>query len=118
VRTILGAVSMKLHHRYTLDILEEDDEARMAALDARRLPVAGADRASKKLGQTERPGALSGSWLARIRRPQGRKGEVFADILTDFPEKFAERRRLWLLPEGSPAKPGRAVSVLLRARPS
>jgi uncharacterized protein len=27
VRTILGAVSMKLHHRYTLDILEEEDEA-------------------------------------------------------------------------------------------
>jgi predicted RNA-binding protein YlqC (UPF0109 family) len=25
VRTILGAVSMKLNHRYTLDILEEDD---------------------------------------------------------------------------------------------
>ena len=37
-------------------------------------------------------------WLARIRRTQGRKGEVFADILTDFPEKFAERKRLWLLP--------------------
>ncbi len=36
-------------------------------------------------------------WLARIRRPQGRKGEVLAAILTDFPEKFAERRRLWLL---------------------
>jgi hypothetical protein len=26
VRTILGAVSMKLHHRYTLDILEEDED--------------------------------------------------------------------------------------------
>jgi uncharacterized protein len=26
VRTILGAVSMKLRHRYTLDILEEDEE--------------------------------------------------------------------------------------------
>lgn len=38
-------------------------------------------------------------WLARIRRPQGRKGEVFAEILTDFPEKFAQRRRLWLLTE-------------------
>ena len=37
-------------------------------------------------------------WLARIRRPQGRKGEVLAEILTDFPEKFAERKRLWLLP--------------------
>ena len=36
-------------------------------------------------------------WLAHIRRTQGRKGEVFAEILTDFPEKFAERRRLWLL---------------------
>jgi len=36
-------------------------------------------------------------WLARIRRAQGRKGEVFAEILTDFPERFADRRRLWLL---------------------
>ncbi|MGA9585410.1 MAG: ribosome maturation factor RimM [Terracidiphilus sp.] len=40
-------------------------------------------------------------WLARVKRTQGRKGEVFADILTDFPEKFAERRRLWLL-RGTP----------------
>ena len=37
-------------------------------------------------------------WLARIRRPQGRKGEVLAELLTDFPEKFAERKQLWLLP--------------------
>lgn len=36
-------------------------------------------------------------WLAKIRRPQGRKGEVLAAILTDFPEKFQERRQLWLL---------------------
>jgi 16S rRNA processing protein RimM len=40
-------------------------------------------------------------WLARLRRPQGRKGELFADILTDFPEKFAERKRLWLLAEST-----------------
>jgi 16S rRNA processing protein RimM len=44
-------------------------------------------------------------WLARIRRPQGRKGEVFADILTDFPEKFAERRHLWLIAADAPATP-------------
>ena len=37
------------------------------------------------------------AWLARIQRTQGRKGEVFAQILTDFPEKFAERKRLWLI---------------------
>jgi 16S rRNA processing protein RimM len=36
-------------------------------------------------------------WLARIRKTQGRKGEVLAEILTDFPEKFAERKRVWLL---------------------
>ena len=44
-------------------------------------------------------------WLARIRRPQGRKGEVLAELLTDFPEKFADRRRLWLLP-GNAGAPG------------
>ncbi|HTB95671.1 MAG TPA: ribosome maturation factor RimM [Terracidiphilus sp.] len=38
-------------------------------------------------------------WLARILRTQGRKGEVFAEILTDFPEKFSERRQLWLVRE-------------------
>jgi 16S rRNA processing protein RimM len=47
--------------------------------------------------QPDQPAAWA--WLARIRRPQGRKGEVFADILTDFPEKFAERKQLWLLQE-------------------
>ena len=30
VRTILGAVSMKMHHRYTLDILEEDEAGKPA----------------------------------------------------------------------------------------
>jgi 16S rRNA processing protein RimM len=45
------------------------------------------------------------AWLARISRPQGRKGEVFAEILTDFPEKFADRKQLWLLgPEKPSAK--------------
>jgi 16S rRNA processing protein RimM len=36
-------------------------------------------------------------WLARIKHTQGRKGEVFAEVLTDFPEKFSDRRKLWLL---------------------
>jgi 16S rRNA processing protein RimM len=50
-------------------------------------------------------------WLARIRRPQGRKGEVYAEILTDFPEKFAERRRLWLLSETAGATPREAELI-------
>lgn len=44
------------------------------------------------------------AWLARIRRPQGRKGEVFAELLTDFPEKFADRRQLWLVADKAAAR--------------
>ncbi len=43
--------------------------------------------------------------LARLVRPQGRKGEIIADIFTDFPEKFAARSRVFLAAaEGSPAR--------------
>jgi 16S rRNA processing protein RimM len=35
--------------------------------------------------------------LAHLVRPQGRHGEILADILTDFPERFAERKRLFLV---------------------
>lgn len=38
--------------------------------------------------------------LARILRPQGRKGEVLADLFTDFPERFASRPEVWLAPAG------------------
>jgi 16S rRNA processing protein RimM len=60
------------------------------------------------------------AWLALIRRPQGRKGEVFADILTDFPEKFTERRNLWLVAAanaGAQVKSG-AHSALRPALPA
>src|SRR5664279_601011 len=45
--------------------------------------------------------------LARLVRPQGRKGEVLAELLTDFPEKFQERKRVFLLPAAGrkPAEP-------------
>jgi 16S rRNA processing protein RimM len=37
-----------------------------------------------------------------VRKPQGRRGEVLAELHTDFPERFAERRQLWgLAPDGS-----------------
>lgn len=44
-------------------------------------------------------------WVARIRRSQGRRGEVLADLLTDFPEKFSERKRLWLFASESDPSP-------------
>jgi 16S rRNA processing protein RimM len=36
--------------------------------------------------------------LAHIVRPQGRQGEVLADIFTDFPDRFSQRKRLFLRP--------------------
>ena len=42
--------------------------------------------------------------LARIVRPQGRRGEVLADIFTDFPQSFTQRKQLFLRPpSGAPA---------------
>jgi 16S rRNA processing protein RimM len=38
--------------------------------------------------------------LAHILRPQGRKGEVLADLFTDFPERFDQRPQVWLAPSG------------------
>jgi 16S rRNA processing protein RimM len=34
--------------------------------------------------------------LARIVRSHGRRGEVIAELLTDFPQSFSERKRLFL----------------------
>jgi 16S rRNA processing protein RimM len=38
--------------------------------------------------------------LAHLLRPQGRKGEVLAELFTDFPERFEEQTRVFLAPEG------------------
>jgi 16S rRNA processing protein RimM len=34
--------------------------------------------------------------VARLIRPQGRRGEVLAEILSDFPDRFAEMRNVFL----------------------
>ena len=38
--------------------------------------------------------------LAHILRPQGRKGEVLADLFTDFPARFAQHPHVYLAPTG------------------
>jgi 16S rRNA processing protein RimM len=38
--------------------------------------------------------------LAHLLRPQGRKGEVLAELLTDFPERFEGQRRVFLAAPG------------------
>jgi 16S rRNA processing protein RimM len=38
--------------------------------------------------------------LAHLLRPQGRKGELLAELLTDFPERFGEQNRVYLAAAG------------------
>ena len=54
---------------------------------------------SDALERPDRP-PLRPPWIvvARLIRTHGRHGELIAEILTDFPEKFHERRRLLLIP--------------------
>lgn len=49
------------------------------------------------------PARSSPAWVlvARLVRPHGRRGEIIAEILTDFPEKFHQRTRLFLIPPES-----------------
>ena len=49
--------------------------------------------------------------VARLVRPQGRHGEIAADLLTDFPERFAERRRLYLVASETGTAPEREVTL-------
>ena len=43
--------------------------------------------------------------IARILRPQGRKGEVAAEILTDFPTRFQQLQSVFLEVPGQAPKP-------------
>jgi 16S rRNA processing protein RimM len=55
------------------------------------------------------------SWtvLAHLLRPQGRRGEVLAELLTDFPARFSDRDQLYLAPAefAGPASGARPIQV-------
>ncbi len=54
------------------------------------------------------PKSTASRWitLAHILRPQGRKGEVLADLLTDFPERFDTHPQVFLAPAAFDGTPG------------
>jgi 16S rRNA processing protein RimM len=49
--------------------------------------------------------------LAHLLRPQGRKGEVLAELFTDFPERFEDQRRVFLAAPGFDGEESGARSV-------
>src|ERR1700704_3028791 len=54
--------------------------------------------------------------IARVAKTQGRRGEVAATLLTDFPELFETRRKLFALggTAGGKAKRGNSADVSRR----
>jgi 16S rRNA processing protein RimM len=61
------------------------------------------------LTRGEATGRQRPAWLsvARIVKTQGRRGEVAAEILTDFPERLLERHQVWLWDGRSEPRPVR-----------
>jgi 16S rRNA processing protein RimM len=56
--------------------------------------------------------------LAHLLRPQGRKGELLAELFTDFPERFERPTSVFLAPSGfegeeSEARPAQVVAFWL-----
>lgn len=49
--------------------------------------------------------------VARLVRPHGRRGELVAEILTDFPERFHERTHLFLIPPERVGSRGREMEL-------
>jgi 16S rRNA processing protein RimM len=53
--------------------------------------------------------------LAHLLRPQGRKGELLADLLTDFPERFGQHPRVWLAAQGAADRAGSDAASMEQA---
>jgi 16S rRNA processing protein RimM len=49
--------------------------------------------------------SFSGLTLARVVRPWGRRGEVAADVLTDFPQRLTALKEAWLCDGRNPPRP-------------
>jgi 16S rRNA processing protein RimM len=49
--------------------------------------------------------------VARLLRPQGRKGELLADLLTDFPERFTGQPRVFLAKPGFAGEASSAIAA-------
>jgi 16S rRNA processing protein RimM len=57
--------------------------------------------------------SFEGVTLARIVRPHGLRGEVAAEIFTDFPERLAALKRVWLSDGRTPPRPVASLACRL-----
>jgi 16S rRNA processing protein RimM len=63
--------------------------------------------------QAEGSPQTAAAWtvLAHLLRPQGRKGELLAELFTDFPERFEDRNQVFLAKPGFDGLPSAAASM-------
>lgn len=63
--------------------------------------------------QADQPGSELGAYLAiaRILKPQGRRGEVFAEIMTDFPQRFQALNQVYLEGAGNASHAPRSIGL-------
>jgi 16S rRNA processing protein RimM len=54
--------------------------------------------------------------LARLLRPQGRRGELLADLLTDFPEQLGNADGVYLVGENAEAPAADAARVVVESQ--
>ena len=81
----------------------------IAREDRENSPPAASTRGGDELSFFNQPGSAAAQpansapahpWvlLARLVRPHGRRGGIVAELFTDFPERFHQRPRLFLIP--------------------
>ena len=64
----------------------------------------------------ESPTAPAFVALARLLRPQGRRGELLADLLTDFPEQLSSPAGVYLVAANAVAPPASATRTLVESQ--
>ncbi len=62
---------------------------------------------------TQSPASPEFITLARLLRPQGRRGELLADLLTDFPEQLSNPAGLFLVAANAAAPPPAATRTVI-----
>ena len=100
IRTLLGAASMKYKKRYILEIIEDEEDDERGNWPGGIVDLSALD-CGPAARMTEEAEFVT---IARVAKTQGRHGEVAATLLTDFPELFETRKKLFALGDSSEAK--------------
>lgn len=102
IRTLLGAAGMKLKKRFTLEISRVVAARRSRSAPRAQRPPQAAQTAQDLKAPLARHATLvhapgANITVARILRPHGLRGEVAAEILTDFPDRLKKLKsaELW-----------------------